>query len=108
MACHTRSKMMQYCITKETYDGKRFFLFVYQLIEKLKSDPDLKYRYYNNKMVLVVDNATNYGNRALQLMITESRLKILYLPVYSPMFNPCELVWNTVKKSLSFLNFEVK
>ena len=65
------------------------------LIDKHK----LKYDYMNGKVVIVLDNAKIHKTDDVKDAIKLSKLKILFLPPYSPMFNTIELVFNVMKKA---------
>ena len=64
------------------------------LIDKHK----LKYDYMNGKVVIVLDNAKIHKTDYVKDANKASKLKILFLPPYSPMFNTIELVLNVMKK----------
>eukprot|EP01127_Copromyxa_protea_P009194 TRINITY_DN214_c0_g2_i3.p1 TRINITY_DN214_c0_g2~~TRINITY_DN214_c0_g2_i3.p1 ORF type:complete len:341 (-),score=28.50 TRINITY_DN214_c0_g2_i3:73-1095(-) len=53
---------------------------------------------------LVIDNAAVHGGvaswRALLKLLTTYNVKLVYLPCYSPELNPCELVFNEVKRRI--------
>lgn len=47
--------------------------------------------------VLVLDNARIHKSHALQQAVEAAGHRLLFLPAYSPDFNPIELVWNWLK-----------
>ena len=47
--------------------------------------------------VLVLDNASIHKGEHLTALVEEAGCRLLYLPGYSPDFNPIELVWAFVK-----------
>jgi hypothetical protein len=53
---------------------------------------------------LVIDNAAVHGGEAswnaLQTLLTTYNVKLVYLPCYSPELNPCELVFNEIKRRI--------
>lgn len=53
----------------------------------------------NNPVYLIVDQHPVHRSKVVKKFIqsTEGRLKLFYLPAYSPELNPDELVWNHVK-----------
>jgi transposase len=54
-----------------------------------------------------MDNASFHRQTALQALITKSRrkIKLLFLPPYSPDFNPIEKSWANLKKFLRHFSF---
>lgn len=50
------------------------------------------------KSVIVMDNATFHKSPLLELIITAAGHQLLYLPAYSPDFNPIEKKWAQAKK----------
>lgn len=47
--------------------------------------------------VLVVDNASIHKVAGIRELVEESGMRLLYLPPYSPDFNPIELAFSTIK-----------
>jgi len=50
--------------------------------------------------VLVVDNASIHKGPRIREMVEERGARILYLPAYSPDFNPIELAFSAIKSWL--------
>ncbi len=53
--------------------------------------------------VLVMDNARIHHGPNLQKIVEKAGCSILYLPPYSPDFNPIELVWSWIKGQVRLL-----
>lgn len=53
--------------------------------------------------VLVLDNARIHHGPGLQTMVEAAGHSLLYLPAYSPDFNPIELVWSWIKAKVRAL-----
>jgi transposase len=47
--------------------------------------------------VLVVDNASIHKVAGIREMVEEQGARLLFLPAYSPDFNPIELAFSTIK-----------
>jgi len=47
--------------------------------------------------VLVLDNSSVHTSKLVRRVLKELGIKVLYLPVYSPDFNPVEFMWAYVK-----------
>ena len=47
--------------------------------------------------VVVMDNLTAHKRPKIKRMIEEAGARVLYLPPYSPDFNPIEMIWSKVK-----------
>lgn len=50
--------------------------------------------------VLVLDNLSAHKTKAVRAALKEAGIGVLYLPRYSPEFNPIELCWAVVKARL--------
>jgi hypothetical protein len=57
---------------------------------------------------IIMDNAAFHKNRITQELIESKQCRILYLPPYSPDFNPIEQKWGHVKNAVKKIrdNFE--
>lgn len=57
---------------------------------------------------VILDNASIHKGGRIIKMIESAKCKVLYLPAYSPDFNPIEHYWaalkNTIRKNLLFCN----
>jgi transposase len=47
--------------------------------------------------VLVLDNSSVHTSKLVRDVLEEFRIKVMFLPVYSPDFNPIELMWVYMK-----------
>lgn len=86
-------------IERHEYDGtmnSRLFEFWFMLLLKVIIAGS----------VIVMDNASFHRKKILKRMAEEAGCKIIFLPAYSPDFNPIEKVWANLKKFLR--NFLVK
>ena len=50
--------------------------------------------------VLVLDNARIHHGGRIEEIVTAAGCSVLYLPPYSPDFNPIELAWSWIKHSV--------
>jgi transposase len=51
----------------------------------------------NEKKVVIMDNLNSHKAIEVQQMISQTGARLLYLPVYSPEFNPIEMMWSVLK-----------
>jgi len=51
-------------------------------------------------MVVVIDNASFHKSKKIVELIQAASCKIIFLPPYSPDFNPIEHHWTTVKNAI--------
>ena len=70
--------------------GARFLAFVVEALIPVLSPGD----------VLVLDNLSAHKTRAVREALAEAGVGALYLPRYSPEYNPIELCWAAVKARL--------
>ena len=50
--------------------------------------------------VIIMDNASFHRKKVLRKMAKEAGCRVIFLPPYSPDFNPIEKVWANLKKFL--------
>jgi transposase len=50
--------------------------------------------------VVVMDNLPSHKDPRVRELIEATKAKLLYLPPYSPDFNPIEMIWSKVKRLL--------
>lgn len=53
-----------------------------------------------SKIYVICDNARYYKNKDVKKYLEDSRLEIIYLPVYSPNLNLIERLWKLIKKKV--------
>lgn len=70
--------------------GDRFLAFVVEALIPALRQGD----------VLVMDNLSAHKTKAVRAALAAAGLCVLYLPRYSPEFNPIELCWSVVKARL--------
>ena len=51
----------------------------------------------NKKKVVIMDNLNSHKAIEVQQMISQTGARLLYIPVYSPEFNPIEMMWSVLK-----------
>jgi transposase len=50
--------------------------------------------------VVILDNLSTHKMRGVREALEAARARLLYLPPYSPDFNPIEPMWSKIKQSL--------
>jgi transposase len=81
---------LDYEITYGSFTIKKFNLFIRQLLPKLNTFP-------RPRLVLVLDNAKAYRSTDLIIIYNEARVRLEYLPTYSPNFNSIEESFSALK-----------
>jgi len=71
-------------------DGEIFAVYVEQVLAPTLRVAD----------VVVLDNLTAHKHPRIKRMIESAGASVLYLPPYSPDFNPIEMIWSKVKRLL--------
>lgn len=95
MAAMNREKLFYYKVLDAAGNRKKLAEYLNELFEKL-SDVNL------NNVVFVMDNARFHHCTEIRSLIEENGHEILYLPPYSPFFNPIENLfsqWKSVVRS---------
>jgi transposase len=84
-----------YTITNERFNSLVFIQFLNLLLKKIEGE-----------ITLIMDNhPSHHSNRVQQFLDVNPRINTLFLPEYSPDFNPKENFWNYLRKK--FLNNNV-
>ncbi|AIZ56019.1 integrase core domain protein [Candidatus Methanoplasma termitum] len=55
----------------------------------------------NTKVLMILDNGRIHHTKAVRSHAAELNIEFLFLPPYSPQFNPIEFIWKTVKARVS-------
>lgn len=78
----------------DQYDAKVFLTFLEHLVEK----------YPNGKTVMILDNARIHHAKLIQPFLEQNKdkLKLVYLPPYSPQLNIVEGLWGWLKKAVIY------
>lgn len=72
---------------KETMNGNSFLAYIEcDLVPKLKRGD-----------VVIMDNASIHRVEGVAAAFRRARARVIYLPPYSPDFNPIELMWSKIK-----------
>jgi transposase len=53
--------------------------------------------------IVVIDNASFHKSKKITELVEKAQCKILFLPPYSPHFNPIEHLWAPLKKKIRVL-----
>lgn len=82
---------MRFCFIAERMDFKGFIGF----LKKLRKEAD-------KPILVVVDNARYHHNKGTQRFIEaqQGEITLVFLPAYTPEFNPDDQVWNHTKSRL--------
>lgn len=89
---------------------------LYRIAKRLSSDEfiafvdDIKAHYRRHKIVLVLDNFPTHKAKLVKDYIKDNSdwLEILFLPAYSPQFNPIEQLWKHMKYIVTHNTFYMK
>lgn len=52
-------------------------------------------------ILMILDNSSVHRSRKVAAHAAERDVILLFLPPYSPQFNPIELIWKTIKRRIS-------
>ena len=52
-------------------------------------------------IVMILDNASNHHSKIVVGKAEELGIELVFLPPYSPKYNPIEQIWKTVKREIS-------
>jgi transposase len=77
-------------VVENAVTGEDFRRFVEGLLPRMNEWP-------LPNSVLVIDNASIHKVAGVREMVEERGARLLYLPAYSPDFNPIELAFSTIK-----------
>ena len=77
-------------VVENAVSGDDFLRFVQGLLPRMNKWP-------LNNSVLVMDNASIHNVAGIREVVEEHGARLLFLPSYSPDFNPIELAFSTIK-----------
>ena len=86
--------------------------FVYRSSKSKKQEDFLRFlyqqRHKENKkwIVLCVDNARIHHAKKVKKYCKEHKIKLIYLPPYSPDLNPIEFLWKRIKKNYRMIQWK--
>ncbi len=52
-------------------------------------------------ILMILDNASNHHSKVVTERASELNIELVFLPPYSPKYNPIEQIWKTVKREIS-------
>ena len=83
---------LRFMLYEGNFNSERFVEFLKRLMHKQK-----------NTITLIVDGHSTHKTKTVKEFIktTNGKLKLYYLPPYSPELNPDELVWNNAKQKVA-------
>ena len=83
---------MRFMLYEGNFNSERFMEFLQRMLHK-QTDP----------ITLIVDGHSTHKTKKVKEFVesTKGKLKLYYLPPYSPELNPDELVWNNAKQKVS-------
>jgi len=55
----------------------------------------------DRKVLIILDNGVTHHAKAVVTKAAELDIVLVFLPPYSPQFNPIELIWKTIKARIS-------
>lgn len=80
--------VVDYKMSSKPYNSINFYEFIITLLPKLPST--VKY--------LLMDNVSFHRSKVLRNLLEESNIQILFIPPYSPQYNPIEEVFSDLKR----------
>jgi transposase len=85
-------------VIENAITGNDFRHFVQGLLSRMNEFP-------LPKSVLVIDNVSIHKVAGICELVEEHDVRLLYLPPYSPDFNPIELAFSSIKPSRKSINY---
>lgn len=82
--------LVEALIVDGAFNGEAFLTYTTQLLAPALRPGD----------VVVMDNLASHKLKAVRMAIEAVGARVLYLPPYSPEFNPIEMCWSKVKEFL--------
>ena len=86
------NKIIQYEIHKTNINRNIFIKFIQLIVNNIKN------HYF------LMDNVSFHKGKELKQIIENSSNKLIFIPPYSPQFNPIENVFSQMKRNLDNLN----
>ena len=76
--------------TFQGYLNKAYFIYLLKMF--------IIPMFSNSNKYLIMDNCSSHNNEDVKNILKENNVKYLFLPPYSPEFNPIELAWSKLKQ----------
>ena len=80
-------------IQTTSYNSESFYNFIQELISK-----------FHKKMTLLMDNVSFHKTKKVKKLIENSGHHVIYLPPYSPNYNPIEFTFSVLKHTIKHKN----
>lgn len=104
------------CFVIKKGDSETFYEQIQELNEFVKqewvskgNEPD-EFENKGRKIVIILDNASFHKKKEVieRIEVNLPKIKLEYLPPYSPDYNLIELVWHSAKEYIAHREFETK
>ena len=79
----------------EGYLDKLYFIYLLKIF--------IIPKFSNTNKYLIMDNCSSHKNDDVINLLKENNVKFLFLPPYSPEYNPIELAWSKIKQFIKSL-----
>lgn len=93
----SNKKVMNYFINKRNNNSTTFTIFLKNLKKNVLSSKDTKSMYDNNKICIIMDNATIHKTNIVKDYLNSTKFQVLYLPPYFPDLNSAEFAFRNMK-----------
>jgi transposase len=87
----------------DKFDRLTFFVCLLEMLRDGKLNP-----YPGKNSILIMDGATIHRLREMTLYLRLCGIIVIFLPAYSPMYNPCEFAINLIRNHFKKLNSDGK
>lgn len=79
--------------------------FITELVDTVSTHHRYGSLYEKKKIALILDNAKIHKTNEMKDLLISTDFKVLFLPPYTPQFNPVELAFNFLKRNFYRLSF---
>jgi hypothetical protein len=93
IAAVSQSKIEAAQIVEGGVDAMIYEKFIFDMLAKLRADP----RTCDQRIVLLMDNVAFHKHESVLQTAMQFKVNVLFNVEYSPMLNPIERVFNTIK-----------
>lgn len=102
----TPNKVLYYEFHTTTINSNIFLDYLLNLKNNIQNDREMNTLYNNNKIVILLDNASIHKNKINLKEITKTNLRIIFNCSYEARFNSVEYCFSKIKHSVRSLTYD--
>jgi len=99
ISCISKDYLIHYIIRRRKNTAETISFFLKGLVKEINNFKDLKIKYNQNKVCLLLDNAKIHKTDEVIDFLNNTKFNVCFLPPYTPNANPVERLFLKLKSS---------